>query len=364
MSPRPVLIMAGGTGGHIFPGIAVADVLRGRGVAVAWLGACGGLESRLATEAGIPFHGITISGLRGKGFVSWLGAPWRLARALLAAVGVLRQVKPLASVSFGGFAAGPGGLASAVLGTPLLVHEQNSVPGLTNRTLAIVANRILAGFAGVLAGSKTIHVGNPVREAIASVPLPETRWTQRQADAPLRILVLGGSQGARALNAAVPAAIAAIERGPLARAITVRHQAGRALIEQARSAYAGAGVAAEVEPFIADMAEAYSWADLVVCRAGALTLAELCAVGVASVLVPFPHAVDDHQTRNAEALVERGAAVLVPESAQLAQTLANAIGRLAASPDLRLEMARAARRMALPDAAARIADAVMAEARA
>lgn len=364
MSSRPVLIMAGGTGGHIFPGIAVADVLRARGVPVAWLGASGGLESRLANEAGIPFHGITIAGLRGKGFASWVSAPWRLLRALLAAVNVLRRVNPLASVSFGGFAAGPGGLASAVLGTPLLVHEQNSVPGLTNRTLAMVARRVLAGFPGVLAGRKAIHVGNPVREAIASVPPPELRSTRRDSGEPLRVLVLGGSQGARALNAAIPVALSTIAKGSMSPAIAVRHQSGRALIEQARTAYATAGVSAEVEPFIADMAEALGWADLVVCRAGALTLAELCAVGVASVLVPFPHAVDDHQTRNAEALVERGAAVLVPESAQLAEVLANAISSLAASPGLRLDMARAARRMALPDAAARIADVVMAEARA
>jgi UDP-N-acetylglucosamine--N-acetylmuramyl-(pentapeptide) pyrophosphoryl-undecaprenol N-acetylglucosamine transferase len=364
MSPRPVLILAGGTGGHIFPGIAVADALRARGVAVAWLGSDGGLESRLVPEAGIPFHGIAVAGLRGKGISSWLAAPWRLARALIAAMRVLRSLNPLVAVSFGGYAAGPGGLATALAGTPLVVHEQNSVPGLTNRTLALVARRVLAGFAGVLPGRRAVHVGNPVRAEIAALPTPEVRLADRTPGSPLRLLVLGGSQGARALNRAVPTALAALATASDAAPIVVRHQAGRSLIEEARVAYRDAAVEADIQPFIADMAEAWGWADLVVCRAGALTLAEVCAAGIGSVLVPFPHAVDDHQTRNAEALVERGAAVLVPETPQLAGVLANVLGRLARSPQLRMDMARAARHLALPDAAERIADVVLAEARA
>lgn len=363
MSARPVLILAGGTGGHIFPGLAVAAALAAREVPVAWLGSTGGLESRLVPEAGLDFHGIPVSGLRGKGALAWLAAPWRLFRAIGAALGRVRTLRPRAAVSFGGFAAGPGGLAARLLGVPLIVHEQNRVPGLTNRVLARMARRVVVGFRDAFGAARpTAHLGNPVRAPIAAIAAPERRLGDRPAAGPLRLLVLGGSHGARALNRAVPQALAAIGAADAARPIEVRHQAGRTLFEEARAAYRDAGVAAEVVPFIADMAEAYAWADLVVCRAGALTLAELCAAGVGAVLVPYPHAVDDHQTRNAEALVERGAAVLVPESGRLAEALANAIGRLAASPALRLDMARAARHLALPNAAERIADLVLSEA--
>jgi UDP-N-acetylglucosamine--N-acetylmuramyl-(pentapeptide) pyrophosphoryl-undecaprenol N-acetylglucosamine transferase len=363
MNGRPVLILAGGTGGHIFPGLAVAAALAARDVPVAWLGSAGGLESRLVPEAGFDFHGIPVSGLRGKGALAWLVAPWRLARAIGAALGRVRALRPRAAVSFGGFAAGPGGLAARLVGVPLVVHEQNRVPGLTNRVLAHLARRVVVGFRDAFgAAHKAMHLGNPVRAAIASIEAPESRLGARGATDPIRLLVLGGSQGARALNRALPLALAAIAAGREAPTFEVRHQAGRALLDEASAAYRAAGVAAEVLPFIADMAEAYAWADLVVCRAGALTLAELCAAGVAAVLVPYPYAVDDHQTRNAEALVERGAAVLVPESPQLADALANAIGRLAASPELRLGMARAARHLAMPDAAERIAEVVLSEA--
>lgn len=365
MSARPVLILAGGTGGHIFPGLAVADVLRARQVPVAWLGSAGGLESRLVPEAGVAFEGIPVSGLRGKGATAWLAAPWRLARAIVAAFARVRAMRPRAAISFGGFAAGPGGLAARLLGVPLLVHEQNRVPGLTNRILARMARRVVVGFRDAFGpGTDSAHLGNPVRAAIAAIESPERRLGDRPREEPVRLLVLGGSQGARALNRALPEALAAIAAADAAPAVAVRHQAGRALLDEARAAYRDAGIEADVQPFIADMAEAYAWADLVVCRAGALTLAELCAAGVGAVLVPYPHAVDDHQTRNAEAMVERGAAVLLPESPQLADALANAIGRLARSPALRLDMARAARHLARPDAAERIADAALAEARA
>jgi UDP-N-acetylglucosamine--N-acetylmuramyl-(pentapeptide) pyrophosphoryl-undecaprenol N-acetylglucosamine transferase len=365
MSARPVLILAGGTGGHIFPGLAVAEALRARAVEVAWLGSVGGLESRLVPEAGIAFHGIPVSGLRGKGALAWLTAPWRLLRALVAAQVRVRALRPRAAVSFGGFAAGPGGLAARLAGVPLVVHEQNRVPGLTNRVLARLARRVVVGFADAFgAGARVAHLGNPVRASIAALPPPEVRLRSRDGANPVRLLVLGGSQGARALNRAMPAALALLAREPGATPPSVRHQAGRALLDEARAAYAEAGVAAEVTPFIGDMAEAYGWADLVVCRAGALTLAELCAAGVASILVPFPHAVDDHQTRNAEALVERGAALLLPESPRLAEALANALSRLVRDPSLRLDMARAARHLALPAAADRIAEAVLAEAAA
>ncbi len=363
MSARPVLILAGGTGGHIFPGLAVAAALTARDVPVAWLGSAGGLESRLVPEAGIAFAGIPVSGLRGRGVLAWLAAPWRLARAIGTAYGRVRSIQPRAAVSFGGFAAGPGGLASKLLGVPLLVHEQNRIPGMTNRFLARLARQVIVGFRDAFGTTRPVaHLGNPVRAAIAAIEPPERRLGKRTPGAPVRLLVLGGSQGARALNRALPKALASIAGGDGAPRIEVRHQAGRALLDEAIAAYREAGVTAEVASFIGDMAEAYAWADVVVCRAGALTLAELCAAGVGAVLVPYPHAVDDHQTRNAEALVERGAAVLVPESPQLPDALANAIGRLARSPDLRLDMARAARHLAMPDAAARIAEAVLAEA--
>lgn len=348
----PVAILAGGTGGHIFPGLAVAQALRARGAQVCWLGADGGMETRLVPAHGIEIDTLPVKGLRGKGLSTLLGAPLRVLRAVRAAAAVLRRRAPDAVVSFGGYAAGPGGLAAWLAGIPLLVHEQNRAAGLTNKVLARLARRVLVGFPQTFA--REVHVGNPVREAIAAVPPPEQRGFDHSG--PLRLLVLGGSQGARALNAAVPAALAA-----LGAPVDVRHQAGEKLLDEARAAYAAAAVSAQVEPFIADMAAAYAWADLVVCRAGALTLAELCAVGVGSVLVPFPQAVDDHQTRNAEYLVERGAAVLLPQSEQLAARLRAVLAELAADPDRRLAMARAARALALPDAAARVAAAVLSE---
>ncbi|WP_337957636.1 undecaprenyldiphospho-muramoylpentapeptide beta-N-acetylglucosaminyltransferase [Thermomonas hydrothermalis] len=342
-----VMVMAGGTGGHIFPGLAVAQALRDRGVEVCWLGAAGGMETRLVPPAGIAIDTLSIAGVRGKGVRTLLGAPWRILRAVREAVRVLRTRRPAAVISFGGYAAGPGGIAARLLGVPLLVHEQNRAPGLTNRVLARLATRVLVGFPQTFANE--LHVGNPVRAAIAALPPPEQRGLDHAG--PMRLLVLGGSQGARALNDAVPRALAAAGL-----AVEVWHQAGEKLLDEARNAYADAGVAARVEPFITDMAAAYGWADLVVCRAGALTLAELCAAGVGSVLVPFPQAVDDHQTRNAEYLVERGAARLLPQSPTLAEQLRPVLAGLAADPRQRLAMAQAARALARPDAAARVAD--------
>lgn len=349
---HPVLILAGGTGGHIFPGLSVAAALQARGVPVAWLGAEGGMETRLVPQHGIAIDTIPVKGLRGKGVATLLAAPFRVLAAVRAALRVLRLRTPRAVVSFGGYAAGPGGIAARLRGTPLLVHEQNRAPGLTNRVLARVARRVLTGFPDTFKGAAEECVGNPVRDAIAALPPPAERFAGREGRP--RLLVLGGSQGARALNAALPRALAALDG-----AVEVRHQCGEKLREEAVRAYAEAGVQANVEPFIADMAKAYADADLVVCRAGALTLAELCAAGVASVLVPFPQAVDDHQTRNAEYLVERGAALLVRQSETLADDLRAAIGALADDPGRRLAMARAARAIAAPDAAERVADAVL-----
>jgi UDP-N-acetylglucosamine--N-acetylmuramyl-(pentapeptide) pyrophosphoryl-undecaprenol N-acetylglucosamine transferase len=354
----PVLILAGGTGGHIFPGLSVAAELQSRGVAVAWLGAEGGMETRLVPEHAIAIDAIAVKGLRGKGLATLLGAPIRVLSAVRAASRVLARRRPRAVVSFGGYAAGPGGIAARLHGVPLVVHEQNRAPGMTNRVLARFARRVLTGFPQTFGGAREELAGNPVRNEIAMLPPPAQRFAARGAGTgPLHLLVLGGSQGARALNTAVPQALAA--SGVQAE---VRHQCGEKLRAEAEQAYAQAGIAARVEPFIADMAAAYAGADLVVCRAGALTLAELCAAGVGSVLVPFPQAVDDHQTRNAEYLVERGAALLLPQGEALADRLRDALAALAADPARRLAMAEAARALARPDAAARVADAVLAAA--
>jgi UDP-N-acetylglucosamine--N-acetylmuramyl-(pentapeptide) pyrophosphoryl-undecaprenol N-acetylglucosamine transferase len=348
----PVLIMAGGTGGHIFPGIAVADELRARGVPVLWMGAAGGLETELVPKAGIPIETLDIGGVRGKGLSTKLRAPLRIARAVFAARRVLRRTRPRSVLSMGGFAAGPGGIAAWLMGTPLLVHEQNRVPGATNRALARVARRVLAGFSDAFAPSqKALWVGNPVRASIAELAAPDQRFASR-ADAP-RLLVLGGSLGAQALNTRVPEAIAAL---PADVRPQVRHQCGTKHADATRAAYAAAGVNANVEPFIDDMAAAYGWADLIVCRAGALTLAEIAAAGVGAVLVPYPHAVDDHQTRNADAFVDAGAALRIAESDATPARLHDELGRLLADRATLLAMAQAARGLAKPQAAATIAD--------
>ncbi len=348
----PVMIFAGGTGGHIFPGLAVAAALRARDVPVVWLGADGGMETRLVPQHGIDIETIAISGLRGKGIMTLLRAPLRVLSAVRAAAKILHKHRPRAVVSFGGFAAGPGGIAAAIAGIPLLVHEQNRAPGMTNRVLAMVARRVLTGFPDAFPGKETV-VGNPVRSEISGIAAPAQRFAT--ASPRLRVLLLGGSQGARALNAALPTALSQLQDIHY----DVRHQCGEKMREDAQRAYAGAGVAASVEPFIADMAAAYAWADVVVCRAGALTLAEVCAAGVASVLVPLPTAVDDHQTKNGLYLVERGAAVLLKQDDALARHLTETLRRLAGDPAKRFAMAEAARALAKPDAADRVADIVL-----
>ena len=350
--PRPVMVLAGGTGGHIFPGLAVADALRVRHVPVVWLGAEGGMETRLVPQHGVDIDTIAVRGVRGKGLATLLAAPLKVLRAVIAARAVMGVRQPRAVISFGGFAAGPGGLAARLAGIPLVVHEQNRAPGMTNRALARLADRVLTGFPDTFRHGREELVGNPVRAAIAALPAPAERFAGR--DGNLRILVLGGSQGARALNEAVPAALAILcGRGI---GCEVRHQCGARQLDAATHAYAQAGVEASIEPFIADMAAAYAWADLVLCRAGALTLAELCAVGIGSVLVPFPQAVDDHQTRNAQYLVDHGAALLLPQHGDpLAGRIADAITKLHGRAAL-LQLAESARALARPDAADRVAE--------
>ena len=358
----PVLIMAGGTGGHIFPGIAVGQELRNRDVPVVWLGSDGGLETRLVPQAGIEIETIPISGVRGKGALTLLAAPWRIARALWAAWRLLGRLHPRSAIAFGGFASGPGGVAAWLRRVPLIVHEQNRIPGTTNRILSHFAKRRLCGFADAFAGGEWL--GNPVRAAIASLAPPQERYAERRDN--LRLLVLGGSQGAYGINVVLPQVL---QRLPAGVTLQVRHQSGPKHYEKTSALYEAAGSSAHVEPFIEDMAAAYAWADLVVCRAGATTIAELCAAGLAAVLVPFPQAVDDHQTRNATALVDAGAARLVAEGDGFADRLAAALAALCAGSKVvarahLVVMAEAARTLAKPDAAERIAAACLAEAAA
>ncbi|PTR34865.1 UDP-N-acetylglucosamine-N-acetylmuramylpentapeptide N-acetylglucosamine transferase [Luteibacter sp. OK325] len=354
----PVLIMAGGTGGHIFPGLAVADELRSRGVPVAWLGAEGGMETRVVPAHGLDLHTVAVGGLRGKGIATRLVAPLMLARALFASLKLLRKLRPRCVLSMGGYVAGPAGVAARLAGIPLVVHEQNAVAGFTNRKLAGFAKKVLTGFPNVLPNGE--WVGNPVRARIAALPTPDQRMAGR--DGRPRLLVLGGSLGARTLNLALPKALAFMRSSPDFAAVEpeVVHQTGERGLEEARAAYASAGITnANVVPFIEDMAGAYEWADVAVCRAGALTVAELCAAGLEALLVPFPHAVDDHQAVNARAMVDVGGALLLADAMAASsdghEKIALILSRMLRDREHILSAANASRTLAKPDAAATIA---------
>lgn len=302
------LIMAGGTGGHVFPALAVASVLTSKGVHVSWLGTQRGIESRLVPAAKLPIHYLFIEGVRGKGLLGLLKAPFLVTYAVLQAMNVLRKEKPEAVLGFGGFASGPGGLAAWIMRIPLLIHEQNAIAGTTNRLLSRVANKILTGFNGVFEQGN--WVGNPVRKPILLLPPPRERFSNRKGPT-INVLVLGGSLGAKAINTLMPKVAAKL---PGSYAINIWHQTGKRHLEETLSQYVGRQVNAKVEAFIDDMAKAYAWADVVVCRAGALTVAELMTVGLGAILIPLPHAIDDHQTHNAAVLVDAGAGISVAES--------------------------------------------------
>ena len=333
--------MAGGTGGHIFPGLAVAHALRERGWAVSWLGGKGSatapsMESVLVPKQGFSFEALDFSGVRGKGVLTLALLPLRLLRAFWQSIRILRRVRPHVVVGLGGYVTFPGGMMGVLLGKPLVLHEQNSVAGMANRVLAGVADRVFSAFPDVLA--KARWVGNPLRAAFIGQPGPEQRFKRRSG--PLKLLVVGGSLGARVLNDTVPRALALI---PADQRPRVLHQSGRSQIDDLRANYAAAGVQAELTPFIDDTARAFADADLVICRAGASTVTELAAIGAAALFVPFPSAVDDHQTSNARFLVDRGAGWLLPQSELSPQKLAQLLQQ-ASRPGL-LERAVKAKQM-------------------
>ena len=352
MSGRPILIMAGGTGGHVYPALAVARALQAQSREVVWLGTERGLEARVVPAAGIDIEWVSIRGLRRKGLLALLLAPLQIGWAVLQSLGVMLRRRPAAVLGMGGFASGPGGVAAWLTRRPLVIHEQNAAAGMTNRLLARLARVVLQAFPGSFNSSVSAEtVGNPVREDIAAVPPPHERYANRRG--PLRVLVLGGSQGALALNRTVPAALALLE--PDVRPV-VRHQCGERTLEIARAAYAEHEVEARLEPFIEDMAEAYAWADLVICRAGALTIAELCAVGVPALFVPYPAAVDDHQTANARPLADAGAALIIAESELTPERLADLLREwLQSRAELQQRAARA-RALARPESLRRITE--------
>ena len=319
MTQKCALVMAGGTGGHIFPGLAVADALRARGWRVHWLGAPASMEAQLVPPRGYPFEAIDFGGVRGKGLATLALLPLRLLRAFAQSIGVIRRVKPDVLVGLGGYITFPGGLMGVALNKPLVLHEQNSVAGMANKVLASVADRVFTAFPGVLPRARRVRwVGNPLREAFTRYPDPQARFAGRSG--PLRLLVVGGSLGAQALNDVVPRALALLSVGE--RPI-VQHQSGARQIDALRANYAAAGVQAELLPFIDDMAQALAEADLVICRAGATTVTEIAAIGAAALFVPFPHAVDDHQTTNARFLVDQGAGWLTQQRDLTAEGLAD-----------------------------------------
>lgn len=347
MSRRTALVMAGGTGGHIFPALAVAECLRERGWRVVWLGNGEAMESRLVPPRGFEFVSLGFGALRGKGMGRKLKLPFSLTVAIARALRRLGEVRPGVVLGMGGYVSFPGAVAARLRGLPLVVHEQNAVAGLANRVLARLADAVLTGFPGALPGGR--WVGNPVRRELTALPSPEARFAGRQG--PLRLLVVGGSLGAKALNEVVPAALARLS--PAERPL-VTHQSGSAHFAALEQAYAHYGVEARLLPFIEDMGAALAEADLVISRAGAMTVAELAAVGVGAILVPFPHAVDDHQTANARFLVEGGAARLLPQSELTPEGLAELLRGFDRARCR--EMALAARALARPEATEVLAD--------
>ncbi|MDG2107251.1 MAG: undecaprenyldiphospho-muramoylpentapeptide beta-N-acetylglucosaminyltransferase [Woeseiaceae bacterium] len=352
MNSRPILVMAGGTGGHVYPALAVARALQANSREIIWLGTCHGLEARIISEAGIDMELIRIKGLRRKGVLALIFAPFQLAWALFQSLVVIIRHRPAAVLGMGGFVSGPGGVAAWLTRRPLLIHEQNAAAGMTNRLLARLARVVLQAFPGSFNSDVVVEtVGNPVREDIAALPLPVDRYGSRQGR--MRLLILGGSQGALALNQTVPAGLALLD--PKIRPI-VRHQCGERTLQAAEEAYVSHDIDVELLPFIEDMAAVYAWADMVVCRSGALTVAELCAAGIPAIFIPYPAAVDNHQTANAGLMTAVGAATIIQESDLTPDLLANLLRDWLQSRSNLLEKANKARLLAKPESLFRITE--------
>ena len=349
MSVKSVVVMAGGTGGHVFPALAVAQHLSQQGIKIHWLGTKNGIEADIVPNNGFDISYLEVQGVRGQGIARLLLAPFKILLAVFAAMRVLRAVKADCVIGLGGYVTGPGGVAARLLGKPLIIHEQNAVAGFTNKQLAKIATQVLQAFPVAFA-PKVATTGNPVRPVIANLAVPEQRYGQRHGA--LQVLILGGSQGAVALNELVPEALAILGKE---QAFIIRHQTGKKQAEATQNRYKTLGIDdANVQAFITDMAEAYAWADLVICRSGALTVSELAAAGVASVLVPYPFAVDDHQTANGRYLSDEGAAILCQQAGMTSENLAQTLKPLLSRPKL-LQMATIARKLAQPKATATVA---------
>lgn len=344
MPSETILMMAGGTGGHVFPALSVARELEQQGYSIHWLGTARGIEKDLVPSAGYELHCLNIAGLRGKGIAGLLLAPLRILRAIHQAYRVIKKIQPKAVVGFGGYATGPGGVAARLSGIPLIIHEQNAIAGFTNRLLRHMSQRVLQAFPGALPGG--ITVGNPVRKEVVALPLPQERLAAR-SDGPLNVLVVGGSLGAVALNKAVLAAMQILDSHDRP---VLHHQTGKSNADIMRAAYQNAGIQADVMPFIDDMASEYAWADLVICRAGALTVAEIAAAGCAALFVPFPFAVDDHQTANARYLADQNAALLQQQSDLTGESLAIVLRHYAGHKHELMQMAVRARELAIASA--------------
>lgn len=353
MPRKPILIMAGGTGGHVYPALAVADHLREHGVPLLWLGTGRGLEARVVPAKGYTLLTVNVSGLRGKGIVRLIVAPFTVLFALGQSLLIMLRRRPAVVLGMGGFASGPGGLAAFIMRIPLCIHEQNAVAGLTNRILAPLANTVMQAFPGTFGrNGNALVTGNPVRASIATITTPDDRQDGR-SDTALRVLILGGSQGARVLNETLPQVFAVL---PSEYVLDIWHQTGESMLEETRGRYRFVNCKARVAPFIEDMAAAYSWADIVICRAGALTIAEIAAAGIASILVPYPHAVDDHQTANARYLTNSGAAILLPQTDFTLEKVCALLTEFCNAREKLLVMARKARSLAKPEATRTVAD--------
>lgn len=342
---RPsILVMAGGTGGHVFPALATARVLREKGFDIFWLGTQNGIEADVVPKQGFPIHFISAVGVRGKKLKAMLLAPFQMLNAMLAAVRLIRNIQPVSVLGMGGYVTVPGGLAAVLLGKPLVIHEQNAIPGSANKLLSRFAKKVCCGFSGAFAGASV--VGNPVRAEIARLAVEQSPREGK------RLLVLGGSLGALALNRLLPEALAKMQCG---QTIEVRHQCGRAHLDLTQQAYRDAGIEASVEAFVDDMASAYAWADLVVCRAGALTVAEVMCAGLPAIFVPYPYAIDDHQTANAKVAEAAGAGVVMQQAELDASLLARTLDDWLQKPEQLQQMASKARQLAKPDAAEKLA---------